>query len=286
MHHFGHGPSPLNVPFPAVQSRFNDVDAMLRDVAAHADGLAAVIVEPMQGGAGAIAGAPAFLHALREETARRGVILIFDEVMSSRTHPGGMQARLGIRPDMVTLGKYVAGGLTIGAFGGRADIMSRFDPARPDAFPHGGTFNNNVLAMAAGHAALTGVLTDDASARMNARGDRLRDGLAALAARHRLPVVATGVGSVFGLHFSDGPVRSIEDLDRAEAGREAAIASLKKLYHLDMLAAGQYVSRRIMGCLSVETSEAEVDGFLGATEQFFLTRGELVREVFAGSMRA
>ncbi len=109
----------------------------------------------MQGGAGALPAEPAFLKGLRAACDEHKVLLIFDEVMTSRVDFGGVQRIMGVKPDLMTLGKYVGGGLTIGAFGGRADIMARFDPARPDAYPHGGTFNNNVVAMAAGHAALT-----------------------------------------------------------------------------------------------------------------------------------
>ena len=168
--------------------------------------LAAVIIEPMQGGAGALPATAAFIAALREATERHGVLLIFDEVMTSRVHFGGLQAHFGVKPDLVTLGKYIAGGLTIGAFGGRADIMRRFDPSRPGAFPHGGTFNNNVVAMAAGYVALTRILTREATDRMNALGDRLRAKLNGLASKHALPMVATGFGSIFGIHFHEGAI--------------------------------------------------------------------------------
>ena len=142
--YFSHGASPLNMPVPVVLSTFNDPQQAARDIAANATRLAAVIVEPMQGGAGALPASAEFMAMLRRETERHGVLLILDEVMTSRVHHGGLQAHFGIKPDLMTLGKYIAGGLTIGAFGGRADIMARFDPSRPDAFPHGGTFNNNV----------------------------------------------------------------------------------------------------------------------------------------------
>jgi len=197
--------------------------------------------------------------------------------MTSRLDPGGVQRLMGVKPDLMTLGKYVGGGTTIGAFGGRAEIMARFDPSRADAFPHGGTFNNNVIAMAAGHAALTGVLTADAQNRMNALGDRLRARLNELARKHKVPMQATGLGSIFGIHFHVGPIRNAGDLDRGEHGREQAIGDLKKLFHLDMLAAGQYISRRIMGNLSTETSDAEADAFCQAVEEFLVNRGELVR---------
>ncbi|CAN5498113.1 N/A [soil metagenome] len=280
--YFSHGASPLNMPFPVVTSVFNDSERMVRDIAGNAGRLAAVIIEPMQGGAGALPATVEFLTALRAATARHGVLMVFDEVMTSRVHHGGLQARYGLRPDMMTLGKYVGGGITIGAFGGRADIMRRFDPSRADAFPHGGTFNNNVLAMAAGYAGLTQILTEAASNRMNALGDRLRAALAAVAEKHAVPMVATGIGSIFGIHFHEGDLRNMDDLDRGERGREAEIAGLKKLFHLDMLAAGHYVSRRIMGNLSLETSEAEVEAFTGSVDEFVVNRKRVIDAIFPG----
>jgi len=279
--YFSHGPSPLNMPMPVVTSTYNDIGKMTRDITANAKRLAAVIVEPMQGGAGALPADAAFISALRDATAKKDVMLIFDEVMTSRVHVGGLQAHFGVKPDLVTLGKYIAGGLTIGAFGGRADLMGRFDPSRPDAFPHGGTFNNNVVAMAAGHAALTKLLTPDDLNRMNGLGDRLRERLNALAAKHDLPMIATGFGSIFGIHFHRGTLRNIDDLDEGERGREREIADLKKLFHLDMIASGHYISRRIMGNLSRETSSEEADSFAEAMDEFLINRGPLLRAAFA-----
>ena len=278
--YFAHGASPLNMQFDWISSTFNDLERVRTDIAANADRLAAVIVEPMQGGAGALPADPAFLQGLRAACDANKVLLVIDEVMTSRLDSGGLQSIMGVKPDLMTLGKYIGGGLTIGAFGGRADIMARFDPSRPDAYPHGGTFNNNVLAMAAGHAALTRVLTADAQARMNALGDRLRTRLAELAQKHDMPMQVTGLGSIFGIHFHAGPIRNIGDLDRGERGRETLISDIKKLFHLDMLAAGQYISRRVMGNLSVETGEAETDALCQAIEEFLVSRGTLVRDAF------
>jgi glutamate-1-semialdehyde 2,1-aminomutase len=180
---------------------------------------------------------------------------------------------------MVTLGKYVGGGMTIGAFGGRAEIMARFDPSRPDALPHGGTFNNNVLAMAAGHAAFTQVLTTEAMNAMNALGDDLRSRTNALAAKRGLALQMTGIGSIYGLHFHKGPIRSSRDLDQAVKGREAELASLRKLFQLDMFARGLYVTRRGTGNLSLATMPAEVDLYLDAIDEFLANRGSLIREI-------
>src|SRR4029077_9564788 len=135
------------------------------------------------------------------------VLLVFDEVMTSRLSTGGLQQVVGVTPDLTTLGKYLGGGFAFGAFGGRADLMRRFDPSRPEALPHAGTFNNAVLTMAAGAAGLTQVYTAREVERLNALGDRLRDRLNAFASEHELEFCATGYGSMVGLHFTRGPGR-------------------------------------------------------------------------------
>ncbi len=101
-------------------------------------------------------------------------LLIFDEVMTSRLSPGGIQGRTGITPDLTTLGKNIGGGMSAGVFGGLGAIMGRFDPRRADALPHAGTFNNNALTMAAGAVGLRDIFTPDAAKALNTRGDRLR----------------------------------------------------------------------------------------------------------------
>lgn len=143
--YFTHGASPVNAPFDCVLAHFNDIGKTRALIAQYADDLAAVILEPMLGGGGCLPATPEFLAMLREETARRGVVLIFDEVMSSRLHPNGLSAQYGIQPDLKTLGKYIGGGMSFGAFGGKRAIMEQFDPSRPNALPHAGTFNNNTL---------------------------------------------------------------------------------------------------------------------------------------------
>ena len=150
---------PVNAPFPFVFGRYNDTEATLAVIERHGSELAAILVEPMMGSGGCIEGDREFLGALREAADRHGALLLFDEVMTSRLGPGGRQGELGILPDLTTLGKYIGGGLTFGGFGGRADLMERFDPRRPDAIPHAGTFNNNVLTMSAGIVGLRDIFT-------------------------------------------------------------------------------------------------------------------------------
>jgi glutamate-1-semialdehyde 2,1-aminomutase len=262
---FKAGGTAINVPFPYVVSRYNDARGAARLVEEHADELAAVIVEPVQGSGGVIPGEPEFLEALREATATNGVLLVFDEVMTSRLASGGLQETLGIHPDLTTFGKYVGGGLSFGAFGGRADLMSRFDPSRPDAIAHAGTFNNAVLTMAAGVAGLTQVYTATECARLNALGDRLRDRVNAFAAERALDFCATGRGSMVGLHFTRLPV--------LRTAHSPAAPELRALLHLHMLERGYSYARRGFVALSVPLAETEVDGFAGAIEEFFLGAG-------------
>ena len=257
---FAHGISPLNPPFRWIVGEYNDGEGAARLVAEHADELAAVIVEPLQGAAGVIPGDPGFLRTVREATAARGVLLIFDEVMTSRLSAGGMQELHGIGPDLTTLAKFVGGGLSFGALGGRADLMSRFDPSRPDALQHGGTFNNDVLTMAAGAAGLTRLLTDAELTRLNRLGDRLRDRLNAFAAERRLEFCATGYGSLVGIHFTRGPVRNEDDVPES--------AELRGLLHLHLLERGFSFGRRGFIALSLPLGEPEIDGFAAAVEEF------------------
>ena len=258
---FGHGGSPLNVPFPMVMGRYNDIEATRALITAHGKDLAAVILEPMLGAGGCIPAAPGFLEMLREETARHGILLVFDEVITSRLSPGGLQAARGVIPDLTSLGKYLGGGGSFGAFGGRAELMDRFDPARPDRLFHAGTFNNDVLTMAAGHAGLTQVLGPDVLEALNARGETLRAALGALFQEAGLAISASGLGSILSVHFRPGPILRPGDLEGEDP-------RLKQLFHLAMIARGIYLSPRGMMALSLPMGEAEVDALLDAVAGF------------------
>jgi glutamate-1-semialdehyde 2,1-aminomutase len=258
---FAHGGSPLNAPYPFIFAQYNDLDGTAALICEHADDLAAVILEPMMGGGGCIAAKPEFLAMLREETARAGIILIFDEVMASRLSYRGYHGMAGIKPDMISLGKYIGGGCSFGAFGGRADILDRFDPGRPDSFGHGGTFNNNVFSMAAGLTGFTEVLTEEALDRMNALGDELRDGMNALIAERGIGAVVTGVGSIMNLHFVAGEVKSPHDV-------EAGDPRLLHLWQIESLLKRQYVTPRGMIALSLPIGRAEIIAFLDVFAEF------------------
>ncbi|HKU58887.1 MAG TPA: aminotransferase class III-fold pyridoxal phosphate-dependent enzyme [Gaiellaceae bacterium] len=256
--YFGSGGSPLNAPFPFVLADYNDTEGAVRAIAERAHELAAVLVEPMQGSGGVIPAEPAFLRALRDATREHDVQLVFDEVMTSRLSTGGLQKTLGIEPDLTTLGKYIGGGLAFGAFGGRAELMRRFDPTQPQPLPHAGTFNNAVLTMAAGAAGLTQVYTAAEVEQLNALGDRLRDRLNAFAADRNVDFCATGYGSMVGLHFTRGPIRRSSD--------SPAAAEQRALMHLDLLEHGYSYARRGFVALSVPLDESDIDGFANSIE--------------------
>ncbi len=267
--YFAPGGSPLNAPFPYVMGSYNDVDQCRGLIREQGSDLACVIVEPMQGGGGCIQGSPEFLGMLREETTRSGALLIFDEVMTSRLGPGGLQGVLGIMPDLTALGKYVGGGMSFGAFGGRADIIDRFDPRREDAWPHAGTFNNNVLTMNAGLTGLTEIYTGNVSVSFNARGDKLRQSLNALAEKHGAAMQFTGRGSMMAVHFRQGDIRNVDD---AMLGRN----ELRPLLHMDLVGMGIYPAARGMFTLSLAHDEASFAALEGAMEEFMVSRSSLL----------
>jgi glutamate-1-semialdehyde 2,1-aminomutase len=210
----------------------------------------------VQGSAGVIPGEEGFLSSLREAATEHGALLVFDEVMTSRLSTGGMQQVLGITPDLTTFGKYLGGGLAFGAFGGRADLMLRFDPSREHALPHAGTFNNAVLTMAAGAAGLE-LYDAQAVARVNGLGDRLRDRLNAIDAE----ISATGYGSLVGIHFTRAAVRRKSDSPKRP--------EQQALLHLHMLEHGYTYARRGFVALSLPIEAHDADGFAAAVEELY-----------------
>jgi len=249
---FAGGGSPVNVPHDWIVARYNDLDDVLARVAPHRGDLAAILVEPMLGSGGCIAGDPVFLQGLRALADECGALLIFDEVMTSRLSFGGRQALLGITPDLTTLGKYFGGGLSFGAFGGRADVMQRYDPRSSTALQHAGTFNNNVLTMAAGLAGLAQVLTRERLDALNARGDALRARLNAGFAEQGVPLQVTGLGSLMQLQVIGGAIRHPDDL---AAGNDR----VKALLFFDLLERGIFMARRGLVALSLPFDDAAAD---------------------------
>ncbi|KAI9847379.1 MAG: hypothetical protein M1837_002567 [Sclerophora amabilis] len=283
-------PSPensMNVPHDFVVAPYNDVAktrALLFGL--QPTSLAAILVEPVQGAGGVIAGSPAFLTYLREAATEYGAVLIFDEVMTSRLSYRGFASELGIKPDMMTLGKWVGGGMSFGAFGGRKEIMAMFDP-RSNILTHSGTFNNNVVSMAAGIAGCN-LLDEQALAKLNGLGEEMKrriedvlgkNGISSTApindsvngyheeeeeavdskgllfdSVQETPIMyVNGVGSMLCIHFS-GPDQSV----------------LQALFFHHMLKEHIYIASRGFIALSIEIRPNHVDHFVAALERFVL----------------
>jgi glutamate-1-semialdehyde 2,1-aminomutase len=211
---------------------FNDIDAVRAAFAANQGQVAGIILEPVPGNAGLYLPEPGFLEALRKITAEAGALLIFDEVMTGfRLAPGGAQQRFGITPDLTCFGKVIGGGLPVGAFGGRADIMDCLAPAGP--VYQAGTLSGNPVAMAAGIAALEELAAGDAYAKLEELGAALEAGLRNAAKSAAVPVQFKRCGSMFCGYFTDQPVRNLADAMKSDRER------FKKYFH-GMLAEGIY----------------------------------------------
>ena len=221
----GSGVATLGLPdsagVPAELSRltltapFNDAGAVEEAFRAHPGRIAAVILEPVVGNAGFIPPDADFLPALRRITADDGALLVFDEVMTGfRVARGGAQERYGVRPDLTTLGKVLGAGLPVGAYGGPAEIMERVAPLGP--VYQAGTLSGNPLAMAAGLAQLRILRDEDPYPQLERRTRRLVEGLLANAAEAGVPAAGGSAGSMWGVFFAPGPVRSFGDARRTD----------------------------------------------------------------------
>ncbi len=194
---FDHDVNPLDVPHRFVVAPYDDIDGLDE---LFADDLTCVVVEAVQGAGGYHPARPEFLRALRERCDATGALLVLDEVMTSRLHPGGAQQAYGVRPDLTTLGKYLGAGMSFGAFGGRRDLMAHFDRRGGGELVHAGTFNNDVVSMAAAIATLRHVLDDGELDALDARADRFRPRLHEVLTTAGLPLHVTGTGSMLTVH--------------------------------------------------------------------------------------
>lgn len=235
-----------------VVAPFNDAERT-RDIAErHGDRLAAIIVEPVMSAAGCLPATVEYLRTLRDLADRRGIVLIYDEIVSFRVSRGGAQELLGIQPDLTALAKIIGGGFPVGAFGGRSDIMDLYAPEQ-GLLPHSGTYNGNPVTMAAGIQTLE-LLTEDAYGRLNALGERFRERARQALQAAGVACQVTGVGSLLHIHFTRTPVTDY----RSAA---AADKELNFLLHLGLLEQGVFTIRRGMSNLSTPMTDAEVERF-------------------------
>lgn len=271
---FAGGGSPMNVPFEFLLGDYNNIVETVELIRKNRADLAAVIVEPILGAAGNIPGCVDFLQALRDETAKCGALLIFDEIKTSRCGAGGIQGMIGIKPDLTTLGKYVGGGLPCGVFGGRRDIMDCFNPNGSRRLRHAGTFNNNVCSMAAGYAGLTEVFTPERAEEFFSTCERFRQDLNEKMISVNVPIQFVGLGSMFTVHFSSRPIVSPAHI--SGISRQLAV-----LFHLECLLSGVLVAARGDVFMSLPVNETHKTRLSEAILRFVDTFGHLIRKEVA-----
>ena len=243
---------------------FNNLPATRAIIEENKDDLAGIIIEPIMSACGVIPAQEEYLRYLREAATELGAVLIFDEVVTSRLSPGGAQQIYGITPDLTAMGKYIGGGMPVGAFGGRAEIMEIFSPFGGKV-SHSGTFNGHPVTMAAGVEAMK-LLDPEAIQRLNALGDRFREGInrdifGALGIRAQ----AFGIGSISIIHYTDGPIRNYRDFKKAleEAGE------LPFLVHLGHVNNGIWIAERGEYGLSTAMTEKDIDQSIEAMKRTY-----------------
>jgi glutamate-1-semialdehyde 2,1-aminomutase len=265
---FGH-PDSAGVPAAFTQHTivlpFNDAQAVREAFAANPGQIAGVILEPVPGNSGVYLPKPGYLEGLRAITATEGALLIFDEVMTGfRLAWGGAQQRFGITPDLSCFGKIIGGGLPVGAFGGRQEIMDCLAPLGP--VYQAGTLSGNPLAMAAGIAALETLAETDAYERLERLGAQLENGLIDAAKAAKVPVQLNRIGSMFCAYFTDQAVHDLNGAMRSDRTRFA------KLFH-GMLDEGVYLapSQFEAGFLSLAHSNEDLDRTVSAAAKVLRT---------------
>jgi glutamate-1-semialdehyde 2,1-aminomutase len=244
--------------------RYNDLDQVRDTFARIGDQIACIIVEPVAGNMNCIPPVPGFLEALREVCDQHGALLIFDEVMTGfRVALGGAQGLYGIRPDLTALGKIIGGGMPVGAFGGRREVMERISPLGP--VYQAGTLSGNPIAMAAGLKTLELISAPGFHERVAEGTAQLVDGLAERARAAGVPLAANRVGGMFGIFFTDAP--EVTDYAQATACNQV---QFRAFFHA-MLDLGVYLAPSAFeaGFVSITHEEQHIQATLDAAEQAF-----------------
>ena len=267
---FGH-PNSGGVPAALAEQTlvldYNDCAQVERAFADHGARIAAVIVEPVAGNMNLIAPQPGFLECLREQCSRHGSILIFDEVMTGfRVGLGSAQGLYGIKPDLTTLGKVIGGGMPVGAFGGRRDIMQLIAPLGP--VYQAGTLSGNPLSVAAGLTTLRLIQTPGFYDDLTRKTRNLCEGLSKAAEKHGIRLSAQSVGGMFGLYFAESCPTSYAEVMRCD--KEA----FNRFFHA-MLAAGHYFAPSAFeaGFVSAAHSDSDIAETIAAAERYFAAAG-------------
>jgi glutamate-1-semialdehyde 2,1-aminomutase len=271
---------PMSSVDGVVVTPFNAPEIAEKLIKKHKNDLACIIMEPMMGALGMIPPQPGYLKEMRRITKENDILLIFDEVITFRLSPGGLQKLAGVEPDLTAMGKIIGGGLPVGAFGGRKEIMQQFNPETANFMWHASTFSGNPLTMAAGLAALS-ELTPEVYARLNATGDALRKGFNTAFEEVGIRGQATGFGSLVNLHFTDRPILNARDSITGlfEAG------PIPMHLHLCMLRRGIFPAGRQMYCISTPMTEQEINRAVQALAESLQELKPIIEEDYPHLLR-
>ncbi len=244
-------------------AEYNNIESV-KKCFADSDNIACVIIEPIAGNMGLVPADKEFLHELRRICDENGALLLFDEVMSGfRASVNGTESITGVKPDIVTLGKVIGGGMPVGAFGSRTEIMAMLSPEGP--VYQAGTLSGNPVAMAAGYTALT-KLKNNARviAVLNERAKRLLEGMQSAAAKYNIPMQIDTRGSMFGFFFNDKPVKNFKDATQSNA-------ELFAKFHSGMLDKGYYFACSLYetGFISTAITDEMIENTIQASDTVF-----------------
>lgn len=243
---------------------YNDLNSVKQAFEQYPTEIACLIVEPVAGNMNCVPPKEGFLQSLRELCDQYGTVFIIDEVMTGfRVSLGGAQAHYNVKPDLTTLGKIIGGGMPVGAFGGKREIMEAIAPTGP--VYQAGTLSGNPIAMAAGLACLTELSKAGNEEKLAEKTKTLAEGLKALAAKHNVPFVVQYVGGMFGLFFTEQPeVTSFQEVMKCDA------AKFNRFFHL-MLEQGIYLAPSAFeaGFMSLAHSDADIEATLQAADKAF-----------------
>lgn len=248
---------PQEVKKRVITVPYNDEDTLKEVFSCHGDELAGFILEPVLGAGGMIPAHPEYLETARDLTESTETLLIFDEVITSRLSTGGVQQTVDVLPDLTALGKYIGGGVPIGVFGGRPDVMNVFHPEE-GGVPHSGTFNGNPAAMIGGVVTLD-KLDAGAIERINGYGDDIRHRINTIGEGFDIPVQATGAGSLFQIHFTDVQI--------TYAASTGSNDEIRHRFHLAMRNNGVFMASRGMGNVSTVMTDKVIETFTATVEK-------------------
>ncbi len=261
--YFASGAASWNAPYDFVIASYNDIADAIKKINENSSSLAAVVIEPMLGSGGCIPASAEFVSEVVTAVRRVGAVVVADEVMTSRHGAHGMFDLLGAKADITTFGKYIGGGFSFGAFGGRAELLDQFDTSpeagRDKIISHAGTFNNNISSMTAGGVVLDEVYTQDIAVIHTARGEEFRKSIARVLKRHKLAISVSGFGSMMCLHALPQVPNTSADVAKRDV-------VLQELLFFGLIERGVYIAPRGMVNLSLPLTDDQLAKVLDALD--------------------